>query len=549
MNIVKINEYKEPAWTVQNANLFNYMSGNGEVLSGGGTIRYLDLEQTGTGHSGLIGDQYSIADYVANKGSYSTIYVRGTGTMTKTQINGPLPGVAIASSTETNPCRLDIDMEGGGVFNLMLITGDGGAGVMKPVIFNFRNGDVDWSIGSSGLTSGPSSIIKSEGILKVHIVNFFGGTIIAPVLDMNSVVLGLPLKDCVIDCPSIINRPTGSTVFANCVLTTSSLPDSSNCQFNWTPPTWPAWNASKESWASSLLHVGIETPPSPGNPPYTDPLNYSKDIWGNNRLSVGAFYFDSLPVAPTIVTQPSNDTVLVGATGMFQGSATGNSPITYEWHYNTSIPGATGILGETGSTLYLPNTDETMDGEYWFIAKNTIGDSPESTHADLTVVTAPYITRQPASLLTYPNSSVTFGVSALTDHDYSALYQWKKDGTNVAGATGMSYTIARVAASDLGAYSVYLTNGPTGVSSDNATLAFRGNPSESPASTVGMYSMSQSAPGGGRPVHNMGNANGNVVDNTQSDNPIVDQTLRSNQINQEALQRRFRYPVRHSQEY
>ncbi len=74
----------------------------------------------------------------------------------------------------------------------------------------------------------------------------------------------------------------------------------------------------------------------------------------------------------------------------------------------------------------------------------------------------------PATTEAAVGSSVTFNVGAVTTSPggtnltpgqtgYTLKYQWKHDGTNIAGATGAAYTIASVAAADAGRYACEVT--------------------------------------------------------------------------------------------
>ena len=52
---------------------------------------------------------------------------------------------------------------------------------------------------------------------------------------------------------------------------------------------------------------------------------------------------DGAPSAPTITTQPANQSVQAGQSATFSVVATGSAPLTYQWRKNgTAIPGATG---------------------------------------------------------------------------------------------------------------------------------------------------------------------------------------------------------------
>lgn len=85
------------------------------------------------------------------------------------------------------------------------------------------------------------------------------------------------------------------------------------------------------------------------------------------------------------------------------------------------------------------------------------------------ILLAPEITVQPQSQVACvgTGASVTFTVTATGDN---LTYQWKKNGVNIPGATGSSYTKNNVIAADVAAYSVLVTNPYGAVLSDPAYL-------------------------------------------------------------------------------
>jgi uncharacterized repeat protein (TIGR03803 family) len=86
----------------------------------------------------------------------------------------------------------------------------------------------------------------------------------------------------------------------------------------------------------------------------------------------------------------------------------------------------------------------------------------------------PAITFQPQSQTNNAGATVTFHVSATSLTPM--VYQWQKDGTNLAnagnisGATTNTLSITGISDSDAGPYSVILTNSDGSVTSSNATL-------------------------------------------------------------------------------
>ena len=81
----------------------------------------------------------------------------------------------------------------------------------------------------------------------------------------------------------------------------------------------------------------------------------------------------------------------------------------------------------------------------------------------------PQITQQPASRTVVPGQAVTFTVAAT---GYAPLrYQWRKDGFEIAGASGPSYTIPSVTAANAGSYDVVVSNVGGTATSAAAVLA------------------------------------------------------------------------------
>jgi hypothetical protein len=83
-------------------------------------------------------------------------------------------------------------------------------------------------------------------------------------------------------------------------------------------------------------------------------------------------------------------------------------------------------------------------------------------------VLPPVITTQPASQTVASGQPVTF--QAVVTSSTTPYYQWRKSGTNIAGATNSSYVIASAQSSSQASYSVVVTNLGGSATSTNATL-------------------------------------------------------------------------------
>ena len=169
---------------------------------------------------------------------------------------------------------------------------------------------------------------------------------------------------------------------------------------------------------------------------------------------------------PAITTHPAAQTVVTETTATFSVQATGGGALAYQWKKNgTDIPGATASSYTTPAT-----TMADKDARFSVMVTNSAG-SVTSNEAKLGVsatAVAPAITTQPAAQSVVAGSVANFSVIASGTSPFS--YQWKKNGTDISGATSIPYTIATTTMADSGAYSVVVTNSAGMATSKDATL-------------------------------------------------------------------------------
>ncbi|HOX03830.1 MAG TPA: immunoglobulin domain-containing protein [Verrucomicrobiota bacterium] len=165
---------------------------------------------------------------------------------------------------------------------------------------------------------------------------------------------------------------------------------------------------------------------------------------------------------PTITVQPQSQTVNPGATATFSVTASGTTPLGYQWRKN----GAS-IAGATNASLVLSNVQAANAGTYTVVVSNVVS-SVQSTGAILTVRTGPTILVQPQSQTAIVGATVTFNVTA--DGTQPIRYQWRRNGSDLSGATNASMSIANVQMVNAGAYTVVVSNPGGSIESSGATL-------------------------------------------------------------------------------
>ena len=223
-------------------------------------------------------------------------------------------------------------------------------------------------------------------------------------------------------CPGMfVNSITGPTTVSGVPTTVGSFSSTITC--------WEFSNFTGRNVSGAYTYNVIAGPPPP--------------VITNIDLSV------SPPLTPgSSVTL----TPIVGGTG----------PFTYRWYFNNAP-----IFGGTNASLPLSSVQATNGGTYRLIVQNTTsGIATNSTN--LVINSAPGLTAQPLDQYVAAASTAVFSVAA--GGATPLTYQWRKNGTNLAGATGATLTVAGVQKPSAGVYSVVVSNAMGTATSSNAVL-------------------------------------------------------------------------------
>ncbi len=187
---------------------------------------------------------------------------------------------------------------------------------------------------------------------------------------------------------------------------------------------------------------------------------------GSVTSAVATLVVTSAPQPPTIATAPQPQTVAAGQTASFSVVAGGTPPFTYQWQRD-----GVAIAGATGDSYTTPATVLADSGAAFRVVVSNSAGSVTSSATTLTVNAAgPTITAQPQGSSVLVGRPVTFGVSAVASSG-SLSYQWRRNGADIAGETGPSYTLLQSTfADDGGVFSVLVRDARGSVVSNGATL-------------------------------------------------------------------------------
>jgi hypothetical protein len=240
--------------------------------------------------------------------------------------------------------------------------------------------------------------------------------------------------------PYIITHPTDKTVAAESNTSFLVVAGGSRISYQWLYNGTPiAGETSATLSLTSVQHINEGA--------------YACSV--SNRLATiisnpGNLYV--LPVSPYFTTNLTTATeyVLVGANKSLTIAVGGSQPFAYQWYKN-----GTPIVGAIAATYTILAGQETEDGGYYCVISNVAGTVTSNTRT-LDFGTAPSVTTQPQGGFLSLGGSITLTVVA--GGSPTLTYQWKKDGTNIGGATSSSYSITNAVAGNSGEYTCVITN-------------------------------------------------------------------------------------------
>ncbi len=307
----------------------------------------------------------------------------------------------------------------------------------------FKNGGSISGATSTSYTT-PTTVLGDSGaIFTVKVTNTYGNvTSSAATLTVTAPV-----------APTITTQPLGQTVTLGSAATFSSVAAG-------TAPLSYQWfkNGTSVSGATSASYTTPATVAGDNGAAFTVQVTNA----AGNITSNPATLTVNLP--PTISTQPTNQTVILGATVTFSVAATGTGALTYQWSKNGAQ-----LSGATSASYTTPATVSTDNGATFYVkVTNSYGNVTSAT-VTLTLNIPPSITTQPSSQTVTLGATATFSVVA--SGTGTLTYQWSKNGGAISGATSASYTTPATVVSDNGAsFTVKVTNTYGNVTSNSATL-------------------------------------------------------------------------------
>jgi hypothetical protein len=257
------------------------------------------------------------------------------------------------------------------------------------------------------------------------------------------------------NAPSITGQPAGQTVCVGDPLTLSVTATGTSPTYQWRR------NGTNIAGATSATYSVAAAAATDAGSYDVQITNSCTTVTSNNAVVV-------VNAAPAITGQPSAQTACVGQPASFTVGATGTG-LTYQWRRN-----GTAISGATSATYSIASVAGADAGSYDVVVSGTCNPSRTSNPVSLTVRDLPAITSQPTGMVVCAGQPASFSVSAT---GASLTYQWRRNGTPIAGATGATYSIASVTTGSAGNYDVVVSGACNpSVTSFAATLSVNPTP-------------------------------------------------------------------------
>lgn len=178
----------------------------------------------------------------------------------------------------------------------------------------------------------------------------------------------------------------------------------------------------------------------------SDNTNLSFAVFDNVRVER---FVTNVP--PYLTAQPQAQAMTQGNNATLNVTAGGTAPLSYQWRFN-----GTNLAGASASAYTVTNAQLTNAGSYTVVVANSAG-SVTSAVATLSVNVPPWLLAQPESPVVVTQGPDVI-LCVLPAGTAPLRYQWRFNGTNIAGGTASCYTRNNVQPSDAGTYSVVVTN-------------------------------------------------------------------------------------------
>ncbi len=338
---------------------------------------------------------------------------------------------AVAPSIVTHPAAA---MATEGETATFVVVADGTA----PLAYQWQRNGTDIAGATAASYTTPAVAVADDGAQYSVVVSNAAGSVTSSTALLTAQA-ALP--------PTIVAQPSAVSVVAPATATFSVAAQGSSLAYQWTRSGAPIAGATSASYTTPATAVA-------------DSGALYAVVISNTRGEVASddaeLTVTAAPTPPAIATQPTDATVASGETASFSVVATGTAPLAYQWQRNGAA-----IAGANAASYTTPATVDGDDGALYSVVIDNVTATPVTSAAvKLSVIpeiTPPAIAAQPQAQSVTVGQTATFTVAVTGTPPLD--YQWRRNGTAIAGADGASYTTQATVIGDNGAvFSVVVSN-------------------------------------------------------------------------------------------
>src|SRR5262249_48660954 len=130
---------------------------------------------------------------------------------------------------------------------------------------------------------------------------------------------------------------------------------------------------------------------------------------------------------PSVTLQPSDQSVLDGATAAFNASVTGGQPLSYQWQFDgINLADGSHISGSASASLIISNVSAVDLGSYRVIVTNAAGGTISSNALLAITPSQPVVMTPPSDEVVAAFTKAQLSVTAVGTKPFS--YQWYSNG-------------------------------------------------------------------------------------------------------------------------
>ena len=294
----------------------------------------------------------------SDSGSTFAVVVTNTaGTVTSSAATLTVNAAPVAPSIATQPASQTVTAGQTATFTVV-------AGGTAPLSYQWQKNAVNIAGATAASYKTPATTTTDSGSTFRVVVTNTAGTVTSSAATLT--VNAAPVA------PSITTQPASQTVTAAQTATFSvTATGAAPLSYQWSR------NGAAISGATSSSYTTPATTSSDNGALFTVVVSNTA---GSVTSSAAALTVNPAPVAPSITTQPSSQTVTAGQTASFNVVATGSAPLSYQWQKN----GAS-IAGATSSSYTTPATTASDSGSTFAVVVTNTAGTVTSSAATLTV--------------------------------------------------------------------------------------------------------------------------------------------------------------------